>query len=81
MKSEITVIGGGVAGLVAAIECAEGGASVTLHEAHRTLGGRGRATPAPTSPPRPARLYADARTGRGSPNATSSAPSASTTGG
>ncbi|MFV2174869.1 FAD-dependent oxidoreductase [Actinomadura sp. LOL_016] len=46
MNNEITVIGGGVAGLVAAIACAEGGASVTLHEAHRTLGGRGRATPA-----------------------------------
>ncbi|MFD0901864.1 FAD-dependent oxidoreductase [Actinomadura sediminis] len=47
MNNEITVIGGGLAGLVAAIACAEGGASVTLHEAHRTLGGRGRATPAP----------------------------------
>ncbi|QFG24179.1 FAD-dependent oxidoreductase [Actinomadura sp. WMMB 499] len=47
MSNEITVIGGGLAGLVAAIACAEGGASVTLHEAHRTLGGRGRATPAP----------------------------------
>lgn len=43
----ITVIGGGLAGLTAAIACAEAGAEVTLHEAHRTLGGRGRATPAP----------------------------------
>lgn len=46
-KNEITVIGGGLAGLVAAIACAEAGAAVTLHEAHASLGGRGRATPAP----------------------------------
>ncbi|MFF4778083.1 NAD(P)-binding protein [Microtetraspora fusca] len=47
MSKEITVVGGGLAGLVAAIASAEAGASVTLHEAHATLGGRGRATPAP----------------------------------
>ncbi|MEO3797404.1 FAD-dependent oxidoreductase [Nonomuraea sp. B10E15] len=47
MTKKITVIGGGLAGLTAAITCAEAGADVTLHEAHRTLGGRGRATPAP----------------------------------
>jgi NAD(P)-binding Rossmann-like domain len=41
---EITVVGGGVAGLVAAIACAEGGAPVRLLEAHETLGGRGRST-------------------------------------
>ena len=41
---EITVIGGGLAGLTAAITCAEGGASVTLLEAHQRLGGRGRST-------------------------------------
>jgi hypothetical protein len=40
--SEITVVGGGVAGLVAAIACAEGGAAVRLLEAHAQLGGRGR---------------------------------------
>jgi hypothetical protein len=45
--SEITVIGGGVAGLVAAIACAEQGAAVRLLEAHETLGGRGRATDGP----------------------------------
>ena len=39
--SEITVVGGGIAGLVAAIACAEGGASVRLLEAHEALGGRG----------------------------------------
>ncbi|NLE81300.1 MAG: NAD(P)-binding protein, partial [Rhodococcus sp.] len=47
MNTRITVIGGGIAGLTAAIECAGAGANVTLHEAHSTLGGRGRATPSP----------------------------------
>jgi phytoene dehydrogenase-like protein len=42
--SEITVIGGGVAGLTAAITCAEGGAQVRLFEAHETVGGRARST-------------------------------------
>src|SRR5439155_25303273 len=36
--SEITVIGGGVAGLTSAITCAEAGANVTLFEAHQLLG-------------------------------------------
>jgi NAD(P)-binding Rossmann-like domain len=40
--NEITVIGGGVAGLTAAITCAEHGAKVRLLEAHETLGGRAR---------------------------------------
>jgi NAD(P)-binding Rossmann-like domain len=39
---KVTVIGGGLGGLVAAITAAEAGAEVTLHEAHRTLGGRWR---------------------------------------
>ncbi|MFD4366833.1 FAD-dependent oxidoreductase [Rhodococcus sp. NPDC058521] len=47
MTTPITVVGGGIAGLTAAIECAQAGAKVELHEAHSTLGGRGRATPAP----------------------------------
>ncbi|WP_329120747.1 FAD-dependent oxidoreductase [Streptomyces sp. NBC_01465] len=38
----ITVVGGGFAGLTAAITAAEAGARVTLHEAHHTLGGRAR---------------------------------------
>ncbi|MBV9003610.1 MAG: NAD(P)-binding protein, partial [Solirubrobacterales bacterium] len=42
--NEITVTGGGVAGLTAAITCAEGGAGVRLFEAHETLGGRARST-------------------------------------
>ncbi len=43
----ITVIGGGVAGLTAAITCAEGGAPVRLLEAHEQLGGRARSTDGP----------------------------------
>jgi phytoene dehydrogenase-like protein len=45
--SEITVIGGGVAGLTAAITCAEDGAAVRLLEAHEALGGRARSTDGP----------------------------------
>jgi len=40
----VTVVGGGLAGLVSSIAAAELGASVTVHEAHRRLGGRARAT-------------------------------------
>ncbi|WP_336606062.1 NAD(P)-binding protein [Streptomyces sp. BA2] len=36
------MIGGGFAGLTAAISAAEAGARVTVHEAHHTLGGRAR---------------------------------------
>ena len=36
---KVAVIGGGLAGLTAAIECAEAGASVTLYEARSRLGG------------------------------------------
>ncbi len=43
----ITVIGGGVAGLTAAITAAESGARVTLREAHHTLGGRARTAEGP----------------------------------
>jgi phytoene dehydrogenase-like protein len=45
--SEITVIGGGVAGLTTAITCAEGGASVRLFEAHERVGGRALSTGGP----------------------------------
>jgi phytoene dehydrogenase-like protein len=44
---QITVIGGGVAGLTAAITCAERGAGVRLLEARDTLGGRARSTDGP----------------------------------
>ncbi|APU13067.1 FAD-dependent oxidoreductase [Actinoalloteichus fjordicus] len=47
MTREITVVGGGLAGLIAAITCAEAGAAVTLHEAHGSPGGRARATDEP----------------------------------
>lgn len=43
----ITVIGGGFAGLTAAITCAEAGAEVTLYESHHTLGGRARTADGP----------------------------------
>ncbi|MEI5099240.1 FAD-dependent oxidoreductase [Streptomyces sp. PmtG] len=38
----VSVVGGGFAGLTAAIAAAEGGARVTVYEAHDTLGGRAR---------------------------------------
>jgi phytoene dehydrogenase-like protein len=44
---QITVVGGGIAGLVATIACAEGGAKVRLVEAHERLGGRARSTDGP----------------------------------
>jgi phytoene dehydrogenase-like protein len=40
--SRVTVVGGGLAGLTAAITVAEGGAPVRLLEAHEVLGGRAR---------------------------------------
>ncbi|RCH66001.1 FAD-dependent oxidoreductase [Streptomyces sp. SDr-06] len=43
----ITVVGGGFAGLTAAITAAESGATVTLYEAHADLGGRARTAAAP----------------------------------
>ncbi|WP_369037731.1 NAD(P)-binding protein [Streptomyces adonidis] len=43
----LTVIGGGLAGLTAAIAAAEAGAKVTVYEAHHTLGGRGRTAEGP----------------------------------
>jgi phytoene dehydrogenase-like protein len=45
--SEITVVGGGLGGLTAAITCAESGGEVTLFEAHAELGGRARSTGGP----------------------------------
>jgi len=43
----VTIVGGGVAGLSAAITVAEGGAPVRLLEAHEELGGRGRSMAGP----------------------------------
>ncbi|MDO0937283.1 FAD-dependent oxidoreductase [Streptomyces sp. DG2A-72] len=45
--SNITIVGGGLAGLTAAITAAEQGAQVTLYESHSTLGGRARSTAGP----------------------------------
>jgi len=45
--SQITIIGGGLAGLTAAVACAEAGAEVVVHEAHTTLGGRARTSEPP----------------------------------
>jgi phytoene dehydrogenase-like protein len=45
--AQVTVVGGGLAGLVAAISCAERGTNVRLLEAHEALGGRARSTPGP----------------------------------
>jgi phytoene dehydrogenase-like protein len=45
--SQITVVGGGLAGMTAAIACAEGGAQVRLLEAHEALGGRARSAEGP----------------------------------
>ena len=47
MSQQITVVGGGLAGLTAAIACAETGAKVRLLEAHDTLGGRARSADGP----------------------------------
>jgi phytoene dehydrogenase-like protein len=44
---EVTVIGGGLSGLVAAIAATELGGAVRLVEAHRELGGRARSTDGP----------------------------------
>ena len=52
----ITIVGGGIAGIAAAITCAEAEAEVTLLEAHDDLGGRARSTEGPLQgEPRPAR--------------------------
>lgn len=45
--TELTVVGGGLAGLIAAVEAAEAGAAVRLLEARRRLGGRATSTPGP----------------------------------
>jgi phytoene dehydrogenase-like protein len=46
-SSPVTIIGGGLAGLTAAIACAEGGAPVRLLERSSALGGRARSSEGP----------------------------------
>jgi hypothetical protein len=46
-SKRITVVGAGIAGMTAAIACAEEGTAVTLLEAHSQLGGRARSTDGP----------------------------------
>jgi phytoene dehydrogenase-like protein len=58
--ADITVVGGGLAGLVVSIASAEAGAKVHLYEAHANLGGRARSTPPPfIAHDGPHVLYAD----------------------
>jgi phytoene dehydrogenase-like protein len=45
--TKVTVVGGGLAGLTAAIACAEAGADVALFEARDELGGRARSSSGP----------------------------------
>lgn len=60
MKQEVTIVGGGIGGLIAAIACAEDGHSVELHEANRDLGGRARSSSGPyIANLGPHALYAD----------------------
>jgi phytoene dehydrogenase-like protein len=47
LGDEITIVGGGLAGLTAAITCAEAGSPVRLLEAHEELGGRARSMSGP----------------------------------
>lgn len=47
MSTEITVVGGGLAGLIAASECAEAGVPVRVLEARSRIGGRAVSTPEP----------------------------------
>ncbi|MYV67938.1 FAD-dependent oxidoreductase, partial [Streptomyces sp. SID2131] len=44
---KLTIVGGGFAGLTAAVTAAEAGTAVTLYEAHRALGGRARTAEGP----------------------------------
>jgi phytoene dehydrogenase-like protein len=47
MRSHLTIVGGGLGGLVTAVSAREAGLDVTLYEARKDLGGRARTTPGP----------------------------------
>src|SRR5919198_4933245 len=62
---DVTVVGGGLAGLVASIEAAERGCAVRLLEAHEQLGGRARTSDGPfRADLGPHALYADGQAWR-----------------
>jgi phytoene dehydrogenase-like protein len=44
MRAHLTIVGGGLGGLVTAISAREAGLDVTLYEARKELGGRARTT-------------------------------------
>ncbi len=47
MRTQLTIVGGGLGGLVTAISAREAGLEVTLYEARKELGGRARTTRGP----------------------------------
>ena len=60
MSTQLTIVGGGLGGLVSAIAAREAGLDVRLLESKRELGGRARSTPAPyVANWGPHALYAD----------------------
>ena len=62
MSTQLTIVGGGLGGLVSAIAAREAGLDVRLLESKRELGGRARSTPAPyVANWGPHALYADGR--------------------
>src|SRR5438876_3445697 len=50
---KVSVVGGGLAGLAAALDLADAGADVTVHEARPTLGGAVQTLPARDGDPEP----------------------------
>ena len=60
MATTLTIVGGGIGGLVSAIAAREAGLDVQVVESKRDLGGRARSTPAPyVANWGPHALYAD----------------------
>ena len=53
MALKVAVVGGGLAGLAAALELVDGGADVTVHEARPTLGGAVQTLPERDDDPKP----------------------------
>ena len=60
--SGISIVGGGIAGLVAGITCAEAEVEATIFEGHDDLGGRARSSEGPTG--RTSARTSSTRTGR-----------------